>query len=92
MVLIMLGLVERPWSTDRRGFPAFFMEGRIPMTRTQAYTVDTWMAFRGVTSLPAFDPPKKNVIAELTASLGLSRERNRKVSGFFMAYLRFVSL
>lgn len=46
------------------------------ITRTQAYTVDTWMAVLALTGFPAALEPKKNAGAALTAFWGLSRERN----------------
>lgn len=42
------------------------------------------MAFLGVTDFPALLPPKENVVAALTTSLGLSRARNSPANGFFI--------
>ena len=66
------------------------------MTRTQAYTTDTCMAFLGVTDLPALLPPKEKVVAALTAFCadccfpGLSRARNRAMNGFFIGFILLV--
>ena len=59
------------------------------MTRTHAYTTDTWIAFLGVTDLPALLPPKEKVVAALTTSRGLSRARNSPANGFFILYLHY---
>ena len=62
------------------------------ITRTQAYTTGTCMAFRGVTDLPALLPPNEKVVAALTTSRGLSRARNSPAKGFFISASEKINL
>lgn len=57
------------------------------ITRTQAYTVDIWIAVEAVTDLPDTLEPKEKDGAELTAfcGLGLSLARAKRANGFFIA-------
>ena len=47
------------------------------ITRTQAYTAETWMADWTLTALPAPLEPKKKVGAALAAFFGLSLALNK---------------
>ena len=57
------------------------------ITRTQAYTAETWMADWTLTALPAPLGPKRKDGTELTAFEGLSRARPNLEKGFFIRSL-----